>query len=350
MTNVPTHEGVARNLTDGDGHALARSVRSTLVDLQAAELRIPRPTPFATGFHPLDEVLNGGIRAGDLLLIGGKPGQGKTIAALQWARYMAITRHTAIFACYEHDEVTLLTRLLSCELGEVVAARAELVDELRLDALRDGLRAVSTGTAKVREVLDCDPLLLEAEARMRSYADRLLLVRASGTQTDVEALGRLVEECGVDRTALFVDYLQKVPVRPEPPEEAERVKRVAEGLKELALGAQIAIVAVAAADRLGLTSRRLQLHHMRGSTALAYEADAAIVLNDKMTIVAKAHLAYDTTRAQDFRRNVVFSIEKNRNGPSDVDLEFTRDFANFRFDPAGRWVVERLWHEGSLEE
>jgi replicative DNA helicase len=349
MTSLPPQNG-SRSLTDNDGHALARTVRSTLVDLQAAELRIPRPTPFATGFHPLDEVLNGGIRAGDLLLVGGKPGQGKTIAALQWARHMAVTGHNAIFACYEHDEVTLVSRLLACELGEVVAGRTGSIDEIRLDVLREGLRAVSTGTARLRDVLDADPLLLEAEARVRSYADRLVFVRASGTRTDLDAIAQLVAANGADRTALFIDYLQKVPVRPEPPEEAERVKRVAEGLKELALSAQLAIVAVAAADRLGLTSRRLQLHHMRGSTALAYEADAAVVLNDKMAIVAKAHLAYDTTRAGDFRRQVVFTIEKNRNGPADVDLEFMRDFANYRFDPAGRWVAERLWHEGSLEE
>src|SRR5688572_9298938 len=88
----------------------ARSALGTLVDLHDAELQVPRPTPFATGFHPLDEVLSGGLRSGDLLLMGGKPGQGKTIAALQWARHIARTQHTAIFCCYEHDEVTLLTR------------------------------------------------------------------------------------------------------------------------------------------------------------------------------------------------------------------------------------------------
>ena len=347
MTTAPAW--VPSTATDDNGHVVGRSARTTLIDLQAAELQIPRPTPFATGFHPLDDVLNGGIRAGDLLLIGGKPGQGKTIAALQWARHMALTGHTAIFACYEHDEITLLTRLLACELGEVVAA-AGTVDEIRLDALREGLRAVSTGTALVREVLDSDPMLLEAEARLSTYAEDLILVRASGTRTDLTALGRLVCDYGGDRTALFVDYLQKVPVMPEPPEEAERVKRVAEGLKDLALGAEIAIIAVAAADRLGLTSKRLRLHHMRGSTALAYEADAAVVLNDKIAIVAKAHLAYDTTRKDEFKRRVVFTIEKNRNGPSDVELEFEKDFANYRFSPAGRWVAERLWEEGTIEE
>lgn len=332
-----------------DDALIGRSARTALIDLQAAELEIPRPTPFGTGFHPLDDVLNGGIRSGDLMVVGGKPGQGKTIAALQWARHMAATGHTAIFACYEHDEITLLTRLLGCELGETIAGM-DVVDEIRLDRLRDGLRAVSTGTARVRDVLDSDPLLLEAETRLRAYADNLILVRASGTRTDLQGLEQLVDQHGGDRTALFVDYLQKVPVRPEPPEESERVKRVAEGLKELALGRRIAIVAVAAADRLGLTSRRLRLHHMRGSTALAYEADAAVILNDKMAVVSKAHLVYDTTRAEEFRRRVVFSVEKNRNGPSDVELEFTKDFANFRFHPAGRWVAERLWHEGSVEE
>jgi replicative DNA helicase len=335
------------SLLAATGPTPARSALDTLADLTETELRIPRPTPFATGFHPLDEVLSGGVRAGDLLLLGGKPGQGKTIAALQWARHVARTGHTAVYACYEHDEVTLLTRLLACELGE--AARATgCDDELRLDELREALRA--TGTRWVREGLDTDPLLLDAEQRLGDYASRLVLVRASGTRTDVESLSALVDEFGDDQTMLVVDYIQKVPVHPEPSEEAERVKRVAEALKELALGRQLAIVAIAAADRQGLTSRRLRLHHFRGSTALAYEADAALVLNDKLSVVSKAHLAYDTTRADEFRRRVVCTVEKNRNGAADVDLEFVKDFANYRFDPEGRWVVERLWQEGTIEE
>ena len=339
----------ARNGDAGATNAAGRSALDTLADLHEAELRIPRPTPYATGFPVLDDVLNGGIRSGDLMLIGGKPGQGKTVAALQWARHIALTGNRAIYCCYEHDEVTLLTRLLACELGEVVAAHGES-DLLRLDDLRDGLRSVSIGLRSIREVLDSDPLLLEAEAGLRAYADRLVLVRASGTRTDVPALAELVDAHGHDQTVLFVDYLQKVPVRPEPAEEAERVKRVAEALKELALSRHVAIVAIAAADRLGLTSRRLRLHHLRGSTALAYEADVAIVLNDKLTTVSKVHLAYDSTRTEEFRRQVVFTVEKNRNGAADVDLEFGKDFSNYRFHPAGGWVKERLWEEGTLEE
>ena len=173
---------------DAASDVAGRSAGTTLVDLQATELQIPRPTPFGTGFHPLDEVLNGGIRAGDLLVIGGKPGQGKTIAALQWARHMARTGPPRSSRATSTTRSLCLTRLLACELGEAIAASRN-PDEIRLDELRDGLRAVSTGTAAVRAVLDSDPLLKEAEERLEAYADNLILVRASGTRTDVAGAG-----------------------------------------------------------------------------------------------------------------------------------------------------------------
>ena len=56
------------------------------------------------------------------MLLGGKPGVGKTIACLQWARTMAQNGIVALYLSFEHDDITLLTRLLSCELGEMIAA------------------------------------------------------------------------------------------------------------------------------------------------------------------------------------------------------------------------------------
>lgn len=327
------------------GYSSARTASKALADMAAAGIE---PSGFSTGFSPLDQVLQGGFGLGALVVLGGKPGQGKTVAALQWARHVAAGGDTAVFACYEHDEVTLLTRLLAGELAEAAEGRG-CGDHLRLERLRAGLRAVEAGTVPLREVLDSDDLLLEAEARLAAYAERLVLVRASGASTDVATLTRFVEEYRGERVVLFVDYIQKVPVRPEPAEEAERVKRVAEALKDLALCRRVAVVAVAAADRAGLASRRLRLHHVRGSGALAYEADVAVMLNDKLSVVSKAHL-FDATRVEQFRGSVVFSVEKNRGGQADVDLEFGKDFANYRFHPAGRWSTERLWEEGGAEE
>jgi hypothetical protein len=109
------------------------------------------------------------------------------------------------------------------------------------------------------------------------------------------------------------------------------------------------VVAVAAADHAGLTSRRLHLHHFRGSTALAYEADAVVVLNEKLSVVSRAHIAHSPQRIEMFHQQVVFTVEKNRNGVAGVDLEFTKDFTHYRFDPLGGWVTERLWSETSVE-
>jgi replicative DNA helicase len=335
--------------TDHNGAGAGNDL-SALATLAALDER-PAATaraPFSTGFSPLDEVLNGGLRPGDLMVVGGKPGQGKTIATLQWARHVAQDGGTAVVASYEHDPTSLLSRLLACELGEEAAA-VGCDDELRLDTLRQRLRALGGGEAGA-DALAGDTLLLAARERLQEYADRLILVPASGSRTTVDELERLSQINGSERTALIVDYLQKVPVVPEPALEAERVKRVAEALKELALRRGVAVIAVAAADQTGLSGRRVRLHHFRGSTALAYEADVAVVLNNKLAIVSQLHLAYDTTRVYDFRERVVFSVEKNRRGLADVHLEFRKDFANDRFHPRGAWVAERLWEEGSTED
>src|SRR5688572_15168958 len=75
--------------------------------------------PIPTYFHALDSALNGGIRPGDLVLVGGTPGVGKTIVTLQWARNIALSGVTVIYACYEHEETALLGRLLALEMGDL---------------------------------------------------------------------------------------------------------------------------------------------------------------------------------------------------------------------------------------
>jgi replicative DNA helicase len=159
---------------------------------------------------------------------------------------------------------------------------------------------------------------------------------------DLAALERLVVERGNGHNVLVVDYLQKVPMVPEPTDEADRVTRVTEGLKEIALTRDVAVLATVAADMAGLESRRLRLQHLRGSSALAYESDVVIILNEKVRALSKVHLSFSTSVAEASRQQVIFSVEKNRGGPAMLDMEFRKDFAHFRFDPDGRYVAERL--------
>lgn len=304
-----------------------------------------RHAAVATGFDPLDQELNGGLLPGTLTLLGGAPGAGKTITALQWSRNMAREGRHCLYACYEHDERELLLRLLALEANFIGHGADEPTGNLART-----LREVASGQQQLPSAVNSDPLLAAAYEAIANYGDNLSILRASGAYHGVEELESLLSAGQHTPSVVFVDYLQKMSVRPEPADEAAKVTVIAEGLKELALARQLPIVAVVAADRTSLDARRLRLHHLRGSSALAYESDVVILLNDKRRIVAKAHLAYDAVRAETYNQYVVFTIEKNRHGAAMIDVEFQKDFANYRFHPQGRFVAERLVDERLNED
>jgi replicative DNA helicase len=318
----------------------ARSVREVLHD---ARTHAPATgelwgEPIATGFDLIDRVLEGGVRAADLVMLGGNPGVGKTVAALQMARNVARAGRLAVFVSYEHGGATMLGRLLALELGDL--NRPDIAPEL--DRLRAVVVHATAGFRSLDQAIADEPLLAEVSNRVDEYADRLWFVRGSGAATDLDAIEATLPADTDDDVVLFVDYLQKVAVNPAPADEAAKVTRIAEGLKDLALRRRIAVVALVAADIDGLRADRLRLHHLRGSSALAYECDVAVLMNDKHQAVSRTHLTYDPVRAATFHHQVVFSIEKNRGGPAMVDLEYRKDFAHYRFDPVGNYLTERL--------
>lgn len=292
----------------------------------------------ATGFDVLDRTLGGGVRTRDLVLVGGTPGIGKTILSLQWARNAALRGETVVYVCYEHDERSLFLRLLLAELG---VDGSLSVEEAR--AARTVLRSVSNGARELEDVLGDSPGIQDAHRRVTEYSDRIWLVRASGTYTDLPAIGSMVHEH--QASMVVIDYLQKVPIDRDGVTETERITIVTQGLKEMAMEENVAVIAIAAADRAGLDSPRLRLRHLRGSSAMAYEADAILILNEKYQIVSKSHVAYDLTTAEGYKSQVVFSVEKNREGSANVDLEFSKEFEFSRFRSTGRLVNERLFDE-----
>jgi replicative DNA helicase len=298
----------------------------------------------STGFPPLDRVIGGGVRTRNLTLIGGAPGIGKTITALQMARNLAHNGHSVIFACYEHDEVTLLSRLLHLEL-------AELPTEQRMG--QDGrfarrmLGRIEAGDLSLGRAIEEAPILQTPYSTVSGYADKLWLVRASGLHTDIDQLEGLV---GDDTDALFVDYLQKVPVTPAIEDEAQRVTVVSHALKDLAMRANISVVAIVASDASGLKARRLRMHHLGGSASLAYEADVVLLMNEKFDIVSRSQMTHDLTAAESFKNQVVFTVEKNRDGADMVDLQFRKQYEYLRLEPDGETVNERLIDERLIIE
>ena len=112
-----------------------------------------------------------------------------------------------------------------------------------------------------------------------------------------------------------------------------------------ALTEKIPTIAIVAADKEGLKAARLRNHHLRGSSAINYEADIILILNEKYQIVAKVNIEFNPYQAQRFRDWIVLSIEKNRGGQDNLDLEYEKQFEYSCFDPTGRPVQEKLIEE-----
>jgi replicative DNA helicase len=335
----------------GEGSLAPRSALDVLTSLneRVASGQIEDLMPIATGFVPLDKTVGGGLRPGELMLIGGAQGAGKTTMALQMARNMAASgQATALYVCFEHDEEYLIQRLVAME-----SALSHLPQKSGAVKIQDVKKeVVSSYTASAesgqRAKLGANPRLRPSLERIARYGSNLYLMRGTATASTIENLRALVREHRGDegrRLVLFVDYLQKVPVLPEPTDEAEKVTRIVSGLKDVALAESVPVVAIVAADREGLKAKRLRNHHLRGSSAINYESDIILILNDKYNIVAKVNIEFNPYQAQRYRDWVVVTVEKNRGGQDNVDLEYEKLFEYSTFDPTGRITAEKLIEE-----
>ncbi len=320
---------VARTLS-----AVMESAEQTLRAGQSFSAQV-----WPTGFEPLDTYVGGGLRAGELTLIGGPQGLGKTTFALQIARNIAEGGKQAYFLCYEHTEQHLLERLIALEAATIGGP-----DGISLARVREGLSIATSLGGGLAERLTGVGHGMDAVASLATFSDRLTLVRGAAT-VDLDAVRALAVRAAADEAVLFVDYLQKVGVSTDHQGEEERVAMVVEALKDLALEHSIPVVAIVAADLDGLRERRTRLHHLRGSSALAYEADVILMLNDKFAVVARHHLVYDAPNADRFHHYMIVTIEKNRSGLDNIDLQFRKEFTHSRFDPTGSAVVEQLIDE-----
>ena len=253
--------------------------------------------PLPTGFTELDEMLGGGLHPESLMLVGGPPGAGKTIFALQVARNIAAMHDAlACVLCFEHSEVQLYQRLLCME--------SALGDASENGITLDDMRAVmGERDASLQRLLDTSPSARAAWSRLVMYWERLFLVKGHPTKTTLHVLEMYLAHLQARgaRVVLFVDYLQKVPVAYTGVELApeKQTRLVTEGLKNLALAQRVPIVAIAAADTDGLKNERVRFQDLWGGSSVQYEPDAALMLNRGAN-----------------ENEIVLSVGKNRMGPT----------------------------------
>lgn len=351
----------SRNRNDGAKAHMPRTLAQVMTEANDMVVQgdLSEYVPIPTGFDPLDGFIGGGLRKTELVLLGGAQGIGKTITALQMARNIASRKDQfAFYLSYEHTEAHLMHRLLCLE--SVNPPEMDRRQGIRMKDLHDIIiseRARSTlhsDTASLQKILREHPKTSLALSRMARYADRLIMVKASPAVTTLSAIRQMtarIAEATDGNVTVFIDYLQKVAIHPEKAsDEAEKVTIIVEGLKDIALSVGVPILSIVAADREGLQAKRMHLHHLRGSSALDYECDIAIIMNNKYHILSKDVASFNPYEAKKAREWVVFTIEKNRAGRAFQDTEFQLYAPYFAFDPRGQQVQQRLIDDKIIEK
>jgi replicative DNA helicase len=282
--------------------------------------------PIPTGFDQLDGYLGGGLVPESLVLVGGPPGTGKTVFVLQVARNIAAAagdnKTAACVVCFEHGEVYLYHRLLCMESIAEGNSAGLTMDDIRRAALRNEF-----GEPGLEALLETFHTAKDAWSRIVQYWERLYLSNGHPVKTTLNVLDTYLTRLRSQyaTVVLFVDYLQKIPVfspgielTPE-----RQIRTVTEGLKNLALAHGVPIVAVAAADAEGLKGGRVRFEDLWGGASVNYEPDVAVMLNPEQQ------------ETQTRGAEIVFSIEKNRLGPTSVEFRHVLQGQYFAFELRG---------------
>jgi replicative DNA helicase len=265
-------------------------ISQVLVRADAVAEGAESPDTVATGFPSLDKILGGGVRRGDLVVLGGDVGSGKSAFALAVAMRVAQRRQQVAFYSGEMGSERLLERALAIE-GRV------RIDDLRHGVPNDIARA-SVGAAAVR---------------LRDQMPRLETLPPGGMPSLLSAID------GDKLDLLIVDSLQWLATgaRSMDEELADAIRR----LKSLAVARHIAILTTSHLPNLSARDdRRPHLDDFGALGTVKQHADVVLALfREDM---------YD--RRREIEGATELLIRKNRNGGTGyVDLYFYAQWMRF---------------------
>ena len=270
--------------------AAASSLPELLGQIDAIAEGAQDTDTIVSGFPSLDRSLGGGFRRGDLAVLGGDVGSGKSAFALAIALRGA-ERHSVAYFSGEMTPQRLMERVLAME-GRV------RVDELRQGTLDEMARArVGAAAVRLRERLPrFGKLSLDSEDGLPDGWD----------------------EVGVP-DLVIVDSIQGIGAgrRDAAEEQASAVR----ALKSLALDAGVAILATAQLPHLSVRAdRRPQLDDFGALGAVKHHADIVLALYREGM--------YDSAR--DVEGATELLVRKNRHGNTGyVDLYFYAQWMRF---------------------
>ena len=257
-----------------------------------------KPTGVQTGFHKLDDMING-LQPSDLVIVAGRPSMGKTAFAMNIARSAAIKQHVpvVIFSMEmpkEQIAMRMLASLARVDQKKISTGKVAAADWLRLTS------AVQLLDENVNLFIDDTPALNPNEIRSRCRR----LKRDQG-------LGLVV-----------IDYLQLMQVSRATENRATEIAEISRSLKALAREIGCPIIALSQLNRaLELRQDKTpMMSDLRESGAIEQDADLIMFIYREEV--------YDEETEKKGLADII--IGKHRNGPTGkVELRFRGEHTNF---------------------
>ena len=260
-----------------------------------------RGPALTSGFPSLDALLGGGLHPGDLVIVAGRPGMGKTSFALNVVRNAALASDAvcAVFSL-EMTEEDLTLRLLS-GLAEIDGGR------LRRGALdMEELKAISHASSQLMQ----RQIFIEECTRLDI--------------TDVLTHARKLQVRQGHLDLIVIDYLQLMEGASGADENrVQEVGTITRGLKAIARELDVPVVVLSQLSRQieRRTGGEPKLSDLRESGSIEQDADIVIFLWKRQRGQAQTQAA----PILDVR------VAKHRHGPTgDFQLRFEYEYTRFR--------------------
>ncbi len=265
-----------------------------------------------TGFTEFDK-LTGGLRAGDLVIVAGRPSMGKTTLAVNMAEYAAVNPNTraavAIFSM-EMPSEQVITRMLA-SIGGVP-----------LNSLRSG------------RITDEDWVRITGATSQLSEAKIFVDETPALNPTELRARARRVKrEHGL--SLIVVDYLQLMQVPGTQENRATEIAEISRSLKALAKELSVPVIALSQLNRAveQREHKRPVMSDLRESGSLEQDAD--------MILLIYREEVYDRNTTK--KGIAEIDLVKHRNGEIGTFLltfqgQYTR-FANYAPDSYAEGVL-----------
>ena len=256
-------------------------------------------TGIPSGFTVLDR-LTSGFQPAELIIIGARPGMGKTAIALSMAANISIRQNIpAAFFSLEMSDQSLMIRLMSAEAG---------IDSQKL---RTGFFAKSDFQKlfNAAEILHDAPLYIVDMPHM--------------TMLNIQAMARMLriqEKVEI----IFIDYIGLIASDNKLIPRWELISEVSRSLKGLARELNIPVVALSQLRREA-ENQKPNLADIRESGSIEQDADMVMFLNRDRELEKNTE-----EQAKETGQKVQLMLAKNRNGPvGTVDLTFLKHLTKF---------------------